>query len=251
MQQFICSNGHRFVAEVPPSICPMGCGSRMITPLADVRPATPAGTQAPPYYYPPPVRRPVVTAEHYPKLTTTGKGTFVAYSVLYWLSFALMNLGLLLLLVCLVALASEAEEEIAGLIPVGMIFLAIGAPLAIAAAIFGLILLYRGWVVVQDLRSYADAPSVPSPGAAVGFCFIPYFNLYWMFVAYAGLANRLNRYIQLRRLRVRPAKPGLAIAACIFFFLAAVPPLNVASAVLAFAMMCNLHRVTRDIVLAG
>jgi hypothetical protein len=59
----------------------------------------------------------------------------------------------------------------------------------IAAAILLFILLYKFWQVVQD--GFART----SPAKAVGFLFIPFFNLYWNFPAYFGLAKDLNRYI--------------------------------------------------------
>jgi hypothetical protein len=32
-----------------------------------------------------------------------------------------------------------------------------------------------------------------SPGTAIGFMFIPYFNIYWMFVIYLGIADIMER----------------------------------------------------------
>ena len=32
-----------------------------------------------------------------------------------------------------------------------------------------------------------------SPGTAIGFMFIPYFNIYWMFVVHLGIADILER----------------------------------------------------------
>ena len=59
----------------------------------------------------------------------------------------------------------------------------------LAALVLQYILTYRYWQVVQD--GFART----SPGKAVGFLFIPFFNYYWMYVAYHGLAIDMNGYI--------------------------------------------------------
>jgi len=68
-----------------------------------------------------------------------------------------------------------------------------------ASAILSYVLLYKFWRVVQD--GYAST----SAGKAVGFMFIPLFNIYWMFRAYWGLSKDLNQYIQ-RHFTGRPAE---------------------------------------------
>lgn len=64
----------------------------------------------------------------------------------------------------------------------------------------------------------------PSAGKAIGFQFIPYFNLYWVFFSAMRLADRLNLQLRLRGLEPRAPK-GLLIAACIFTVL---PYINIA-----------------------
>lgn len=58
-----------------------------------------------------------------------------------------------------------------------------------AGAVLQYILIYKFWQVIQD--GFART----SPGKAVGFLFIPFFNFYWMYVAYHGLAKDMNAYI--------------------------------------------------------
>ena len=55
----------------------------------------------------------------------------------------------------------------------------------------------------------------PSAGKAIGFQFIPYFNLYWVFFSALRLADRLSLQFRLRGLPDR-APRGLLLAACIF-----------------------------------
>lgn len=54
----------------------------------------------------------------------------------------------------------------------------------------------------------------PSAGKAIGFQFIPYFNLYWVFFSALRLCDRLNLQFRLRGEEPR-APRGLALATCI------------------------------------
>jgi hypothetical protein len=67
----------------------------------------------------------------------------------------------------------------------------------------------------------------PSSGKAIGFQFIPYFGLYWMFFSSLRLGDRLNLQLKLRD-RPERAPKGLLIAACItcvipYFAIIAIP----------------------------
>jgi hypothetical protein len=89
--------------------------------------------------------------------------------------------------------------------------------LVLASMVLELILLYRYWSIIQD--GHAST----TPGRAVGFQFIPFYNYYWFFRAYWGLARDNNRYIQRHfsnrpELQVRRSSPGLALASLIFRF---------------------------------
>ena len=92
------------------------------------------------------------------------------------------------------------QAESAGILAI------IGLLVAVPAVIASCILLYRWWACLPvDWRQ-------TTPGKAVGLCFIPIFNLYWFFVAYAGLASDLNRYIDAHRPGSSHTSVGLAIA---------------------------------------
>ena len=58
------------------------------------------------------------------------------------------------------------------------------------------IMLYRLWGQVQDGKPRA------TPSQAVGGFFIPFYNLYWMFVATLGLVAELNNRMLRRRLGI-------------------------------------------------
>lgn len=68
-----------------------------------------------------------------------------------------------------------------------LIFFLAVCVLGLLAFIYKCILLYRLWSLVPPEEA------ATTPGKAVGFQFIPFFNLYWNFIAY----GKLGKYLQL------------------------------------------------------
>lgn len=95
----------------------------------------------------------------------------------------------------------------------GLIFLICLVGLTIAS----MVLLYKEWDLIQD-----GEPQT-TPGQAVGLLFIPFFRLYWNFVAIKGLAADLNRYADERGVPARRASEGLATAAAILEIVVWIP----------------------------
>jgi len=61
-------------------------------------------------------------------------------------------------------------------------------------AIANMIWIYQFWSWIPPEQRYTNMwKKYISPGTAVGFLFIPYFNIYWMFVVYLGLAEIMER----------------------------------------------------------
>lgn len=65
------------------------------------------------------------------------------------------------------------------------------------------IVVYKMWAAIQD--GYAST----SPGKALGFLYIPYFNLYWVFRAFWGFAKDYNTLISRRSIKVPNTAAGL------------------------------------------
>lgn len=101
-----------------------------------------------------------------------------------------------------------------------IVFLIIAFPLAIAGQVFKLMFVYKAWNQIQDGRART------SGGKAVGFIFIPFYNLYWIFVAFVGLTEDINRYMNQREIHGPRCSPGLAITSCIFLLLTIIPYLG-------------------------
>src|SRR5262245_28246666 len=82
---------------------------------------------------------------------------------------------------------------------------AVPIPIAIAT-IFHLMMVYKMW------KSLQGGQARMTPGKAVGFLFIPFFNIYWLFQVYPGFASDYNRTIQEKNVAAKPLSHGLMVA---------------------------------------
>lgn len=94
------------------------------------------------------------------------------------------------------------------------------------------VLLYKAWAALQDGQTR------PSPGKAVGFCFIPVFNIYWVFVAIGSWPEKYNRCAQRRGVDGFRASEGLFIAHVVLHFLLGVVAVAV-TLPLCISQMCD------------
>ena len=85
--------------------------------------------------------------------------------------------------------------------------------------VFFFLILHRGWCLVQDGQTDV------TPGKAVGFCFIPIFSLYWIFVGIAGLPKQINRIAELRAAPDAKINPAFALVTCILTVSICLAPL--------------------------
>ncbi|MCI0460930.1 MAG: hypothetical protein L0Z62_28610 [Gemmataceae bacterium] len=106
-----------------------------------------------------------------------------------------------------------------------------GIPLVLASGVLFLILLYKSWNLIQDGRAQTSA------GKAVGFLFIPFFNLYWIFVAYRGLAEDMARYMARHRISGPRPSAGLGLAYAILTLTAGIPFVGIATALAATVVL--------------
>jgi hypothetical protein len=98
---------------------------------------------------------------------------------------------------------------------------------AIASVILFYIILYRSWGLIQD--GYART----TPGKAIGYCFIPFYNFYWIFQAIPGLVKDMNAYIARRNLPIQRMDEGLATTYCILTLVSVIPYVGYVTAVAA------------------
>jgi len=85
---------------------------------------------------------------------------------------------------------------------------------------FDSLILHRGWSAVQD--GQADV----TPGKAVGLGFIPFFGLYWNFVAHYGLMRQFNRQAEWRGRPDQKVTEGLALTYAILMATICLEPLG-------------------------
>ena len=85
---------------------------------------------------------------------------------------------------------------------------------------FDSLILHRGWSAVQD--GQADV----TPGKAVGLGFIPFFGLYWNFVAHYGLMRQFNRLAEGRGRPDQKGTEGLALTYAILMATICLEPLG-------------------------
>jgi len=111
---------------------------------------------------------------------------------------------------------------------------------AIASVVLFCIILYRSWEQIQDGHART------TPGKAVGFLFIPFFNLYWIFEAYTGFVRDSNAYIQRYGLPVKAQDEGLATATCVLTLLCIIPYLNVVTGLALFILQIILIKNFKD-----
>ena len=105
------------------------------------------------------------------------------------------------------------------------VLLVIGIFMLIAAIVLQWILVYRCWDVIQDGEART------TPGKAIGFLFIPFFNFYWIFVAIHGLAKDMEEYCRRRSLPCS-VSPALALNLCVLTLCSLVPYLGIITALI-------------------
>lgn len=108
-----------------------------------------------------------------------------------------------------------------------------GSIMSLLGAICGMVYLHRAWTILRW--------SMPrtTPGKAVGLLFVPFYSLYWIFVAYRGLAEDWNRTMATYPdLTLAPRmNDGLFLAFCICVVTIVGAPF---APILWFIMMANI-----------
>jgi hypothetical protein len=89
-------------------------------------------------------------------------------------------------------------------------FTLLGGLIGLYAFIVLAIFVYKMWTVVPSSAART------TPGKAVGFLFIPIFNLYWMFVALWGWAKDWNAYAAGADGQLRRTSEGLPLVIAVF-----------------------------------
>ena len=103
----------------------------------------------------------------------------------------------------------------------GILCCFLGGAAVITAYVLFLVWLYQAWSLVP--RRYDG----PTPGQAIGFLFIPFFNLYWIFRVIPGLSTTLQQMQEDRRApRPHGAGYGVGLTASIVMLIPYVGALS-------------------------
>jgi len=103
---------------------------------------------------------------------------FTSFSITWWITVALTTISIILF-------ATETEENVA------LIFVFIAIILFTVANILKFILLFKAWKSLQGTGYERTTPE-----NAIGLLFVPFYNLYWVFIAYRGLCVNINKYMK-------------------------------------------------------
>jgi len=150
-----------------------------------------------------------------------------------------VGLGFLVVVITVVlmlALGGNISEDEAALAIVP------AALLMFYGAVVMLVLWYKAWAAIQDGHART------TPGKAVGFLFIPLFNLYWIFQAFHGFAKDYNSYVDRHSLSVPKLSEGMFLAYCILALAGIVPFLGPLFSVAALVVMIVLSGKVCDAV---
>jgi hypothetical protein len=138
-----------------------------------------------------------------PPTLRPGWGLPVAWIILSALSWIAGGISIAIVIDAGSRVSRSEEEAI-------LISALVGFAFTIPATIVWCVWLYRAWTAVPESCRSA------TPGQAVGFLFIPFFNLYWCFRAIPGLSASIRRgLVAYEGPEARGAGQGLGVAACI------------------------------------
>ena len=79
----------------------------------------------------------------------------------------------------------------------------------------------------------------PSAGKAVGFMFIPLFNIYWIFFTFTRLVKRIDEQLAMRGLPPSSAAVP-AMMVCVFTVLSCIPVVGIVTALLNYLIIVPL-----------
>ncbi len=112
---------------------------------------------------------------------------------------------------CFVAGAAIGGDDGGAFVAIGMVIFSLLYVVLIAYGIMNMIWLYKIWSWIPPEQRHTKMwKKYISPGTALGFMFIPYFNIYWMFVIYLGLCDIFER-MQVAYPTSKPSPRNLAL----------------------------------------
>jgi hypothetical protein len=116
--------------------------------------------------------------------------------------------------------------------------------IVIGGSICYCVMLYKFWGFIQDGEVRT------TPGKAVGFLFIPFFNFYWIFPAIHGLSQDMNNYIRTRNIPSNTINEGMALTACILYLCAIIPVVGIICSIVAIVLLILTFKDMKNATIA-
>ena len=159
----------------------------------------------------------------------------------YFAGFGVSVILLVAVIVTFVALAAQDPHNQGP--PLAMFgFMALASLPALFSMVVLFMFIYRMWASIQDGQARM------TPGKAVGFCFIPLFNLYWMFPVFQGFAEDYNTYLARRGLHLQRLNDQLFLSYPIMVLFSAIPYLGMLASPVALVILVLIISKTCDAV---
>jgi hypothetical protein len=116
-----------------------------------------------------------------------------------------------------ITLFARTEEPDSLFVLIFIIGYFVGIFLLMCAIVAAMMLVHKMWAAIEG-------PSArTTPGKAVGFLFLPVFNLYWGFVTYWGWTKDYNKLVSERQINAPLMSTGLGMTLSIFHLLSCIP----------------------------
>lgn len=184
-------------------------------PVKSPEPAAPQVKIAAPIVSPATTAEPAKQAQ--PESKTSSKPALPKTVFVYCWTGVRVIAGILCLLGLMLILRKEEKTTLVATFAAADVFL-------ICSVVIEMLLFYKMWAAIQD-----DKASI-SPVKAVGFLFIPVFNIYWALLMITGFAEDYNAFIQRRAVNTK----DLSLALFLFYAFAFI----LAATILTIPVMC-------------
>jgi hypothetical protein len=154
-----------------------------------------------------PVESPAKTVGKIAKAKPESKELSKTVYVYCWAAAQIIA-GVFGLLGVMLALRKAANTTLLAVFAAGDVFL-------VCSVVIELALFYKMWSAIQDSEASA------TPAKAVGFLFIPVFNIYWALCMITGFAEDYNAFIQRHSVKVKDLPLILFLVYAVMFILSA------------------------------
>lgn len=118
--------------------------------------------------------------------------------------------------------------------------LIIGIPGVIAGGVFFCLIIHRLWSIIP-----ANIAKT-TPGKAIGLWFVPFFNFYWIFVAFHGLAQALNVETKKHSILNKEVNESMSLTYCILICCSIIPYLGIIASIAGIVILILTVKQMKD-----